>query len=81
MTYGHQNRAIHADRWRYIRYRDGTNEVYGHSNDPNIGTDLATRQEFRDIIRRPERASPDARSETHDGIRVGTPSATKQHEN
>ena len=34
MTQGRGNHAVRSDRWRYIRYSDGTEELYDHNNDP-----------------------------------------------
>jgi len=35
------NHAIRSERWRYIRYADGTEELYDLSADPNEWTNLA----------------------------------------
>jgi len=35
------NHAIRNEKWRYIRYRDGTEELYDHENDPLEWTNLA----------------------------------------
>ena len=35
------NHAARTQRWRYIRYADGTEELYDHENDPNEWTNLA----------------------------------------
>ena len=35
MTYGPGNHAVRTARWRYIRYADGTHELYDHLDDPN----------------------------------------------
>ncbi len=40
-TFGFQNHSIRSERWRYIRYHDGTEELYDHDNDPNEWTNLA----------------------------------------
>lgn len=34
MTYQMGNHAVRDQRWRYIRYADGTEELYYHDNDP-----------------------------------------------
>lgn len=34
-TYGWSNHGIRTERYRYIRYRDGSEELYDHSADPN----------------------------------------------
>ena len=48
-SHGRGNHALRSQRWRYIRYADGGEELYDHSNDPNEWTNLATRPEFADI--------------------------------
>ena len=40
------NHALRDERWRYIRYADGGEELYDHQNDPNEWTNLADRPEF-----------------------------------
>jgi arylsulfatase A-like enzyme len=40
-TLGQNNHAIRDHRWRYIRYADGSEELYDHQNDPNEWTNLA----------------------------------------
>jgi arylsulfatase A-like enzyme len=44
-TYGQNNHAIRTDRWRYIRYADGGEELYDHQNDEYEWTNLAARPE------------------------------------
>ena len=39
-TYGVGNHAVRTDRWRYIRYADGTEELYDHHDDPNEWTNV-----------------------------------------
>jgi arylsulfatase A-like enzyme len=41
MTYGRGNHAVRSERWRYIRYADGSEELYDHRDDPNEWTNLA----------------------------------------
>jgi arylsulfatase A-like enzyme len=40
-THGRLNHAIRTDRWRYIRYADGSEELYDHDIDPMEYTNLA----------------------------------------
>lgn len=40
-THGPNNHAIRTDRWRYIRYADGSEELYDMQADPNEWTNLA----------------------------------------
>lgn len=46
---GFKNHALRTDRWRYIRYADGAEELYDHSNDPQERTNLADRPEAAKI--------------------------------
>ena len=50
MTMGRGNHAVRSDRWRYIRYSDGSEELYDHSNDPWEWTNLARKPEYKEII-------------------------------
>ena len=40
-TFGQNNHAVRTDRWRYIRYADGTEELYDHDKDEYEWTNLA----------------------------------------
>jgi arylsulfatase A-like enzyme len=42
ITYGLNNHAVRTQRWRYIRYRDGGEELYDHERDPHEWTNLAS---------------------------------------
>ena len=35
------NHTVRSDRWRYIRYSDGSEELYDHENDPNEWHNIA----------------------------------------
>ena len=48
-THNPGNHAVRTERWRYIRYADGSEELYDRSKDANEWTNLATSAEFRDI--------------------------------
>ncbi len=45
-SYGDGNTAIRTKRWRYIRYEDGSEELYDHDVDPNEWTNLAINPEY-----------------------------------
>ncbi len=45
-THGQGNHALRSERWRYVRYADGGEELYDHSTDPNEWTNLAMKPEF-----------------------------------
>jgi hypothetical protein len=44
-TFGQNNHAVRTDRWRYIRYADGTEELYDHDKDEYEWTNLAAQPE------------------------------------
>ena len=50
MTYGRGNHAVRSHRWRYIRYADGSEELYDHARDPNEWTNLITGAVHADVI-------------------------------
>jgi len=50
--YGKGNASVRDERYRYIRYRDGTEELYDHVTDPHEFTNLAQRPEAKAIIDR-----------------------------
>ena len=41
--------SVRSDSWRYIRYSDGTEELYDHSTDPNEWTNLAGLPEYEPV--------------------------------
>ncbi len=49
MTYGRGNHAVRTERWRYIRYADGSEELYDHDVDPHEWSNLAGNDEFEGI--------------------------------
>ena len=51
-TFGPHNHAIRSERWRYIHYADGSEELYDHRTDPNERFNLASELRFRDVIRK-----------------------------
>ena len=50
MTYGRGNHAVRSERWRYIRYADGSEEFYDHQNDPREWTNLARRDDLAELM-------------------------------
>ncbi len=44
------NHGIRSQRWRYIRYADGTEELYDHQSDPNEWKNLASEQQYAAVI-------------------------------
>jgi len=48
-TAGRNNHAVSTSKWRYIRYFDGSEELYDIQNDPNEWTNLAGEPELFSI--------------------------------
>ncbi len=44
-TFGQNNHAVRDARWRYIRYADGSEELYDHQSDPLEWTNVAAAPE------------------------------------
>jgi arylsulfatase A-like enzyme len=42
-TLGQNNHAVRDERWRYIRYADGSEELYDHQTDPNEWNNIAAK--------------------------------------
>ena len=64
-THGRNNHAVRSERWRYIRYHDGTEELYDHNRDPMEWTNLADRTEHAAVKKKlaawlPKTNAPDA---------------------
>jgi iduronate 2-sulfatase len=58
-TFGRNNHAIRTERWRYIRYHDGGEELYDHTQDAYEWTNLAVRTtEFGSVMKELARALP-----------------------
>jgi arylsulfatase A-like enzyme len=57
-TFGAGNFSVRDGRWRYIRYADGSQELYDHDRDPNEWTNLAADRQFAPVIDRLAKALP-----------------------
>jgi hypothetical protein len=44
------NHGVRTERWRYIRYADGSEELYDILNDPREWTNLAGRREHATVL-------------------------------
>lgn len=49
-TFGPKNHSLRSTRWHYIRYADGSEELYDHENDPHEWENLAGQSEYAAII-------------------------------
>ncbi|MBE0537803.1 MAG: sulfatase [Phycisphaerae bacterium] len=50
-THGRGNHSVRSQRWRYIRYSDGTEELYDHEKDELEWTNLAGEAKYADVKR------------------------------
>jgi len=48
-TYQRGNHSVRDERWRYIRYSDGTEELYDHDNDELEWHNLAGKPEHKEL--------------------------------
>jgi arylsulfatase A-like enzyme len=48
-THGRNNHAVRTERWRYIRYEDGGEELYDHAADPYEWKNLARDAQFEEV--------------------------------
>ena len=64
-THGRKNHALRSERWRYIRYADGSEELYDHQNDPMEWNNLAKKSKYDGVKKKlsawfPKKDAPDA---------------------
>ncbi len=50
MTYGPGNFAVRSEKYRYIRYNQGDEELYDMQNDPSEFTNIAGQKQHANII-------------------------------
>jgi arylsulfatase A-like enzyme len=48
-THGRDNHAVRSERWRYIRYSDGSEELYDHKQDPREWENLAGDPQWNEL--------------------------------
>jgi len=49
-THNHDNHSVRTERWRYIQYADGSEELYDMRKDPNEWHNLAGNPEYDTVI-------------------------------
>jgi arylsulfatase A-like enzyme len=68
-----RHQSVRSKRWRYIRYSDGTEELYDHQNDPTEYHNLADHPEYEEVRRELAAAFPEEirRAESFQTVRYG----------
>ncbi len=62
-TYGRGEHGVRCDRWRYIRYHDGTEELYDHASDPMEWMNVAGKPEHAKLKKEMARSMPQDEAE------------------
>jgi len=57
-THNHDNHAVRSEKWRYIRYADGSEELYNLAKDPNEWDNLAADPRYAAIMEQHRRWLP-----------------------
>lgn len=70
-THGYENHAIRDERWRYIRYEDGTEELYDHFTDPREWKNLAGMSQFKFILTQMRGRLPESNAVTDPNAKPG----------
>jgi len=63
MTYQRGNHAVRSPRWRYIRYADGTEELYDHDADPHEWHNVADDPRHAGVLRDHRKWVPERNAE------------------
>ena len=58
-TWGYQNYAVRSNKYRYIRYADGSEELYDHEVDNLEWNNLANDKRYASVIKELSRTLPD----------------------
>jgi len=66
-SYGEGNTSVRTEQWRYIRYEDGSEELYDHKTDQNEWTNLANALEHAKTKKRLAGMIPEKQ---HPGLKV-----------
>lgn len=70
-THGLGNHSVRSERWRYIRYYDGTEELYDHNADPHEWKNLAGDQAYKGIIKKLSQSLPVINASNAASMRAG----------
>lgn len=68
-TYARGNHALRSEKYRFIQYDDGSEELYDHLSDPNEWTNLASNPEYAEVLARFRKELPQEESPYHPSVR------------
>jgi arylsulfatase A-like enzyme len=68
-THNHDNHGVRSERWRYIRYADGSEELYDMRKDPNEWNNLANDPRYKETLNRHRKWLPPASAKPAPGSR------------
>ena len=74
-TYARGNHTLRSERYRYLRFEDGSEELYDHEVDPNEWTNLASRKKLVPLLERFRRELPAKEAPYHPAVRKGAVNA------
>ena len=57
-SFGKGNFSIRSEHYRFIQYLDGSKELYDSKSDPHEWTNLATDQQFADVVAQHQKHIP-----------------------
>lgn len=58
-TFGKGNHAVRSTRWRFIRYLEGSEELYDHDQDPHEWHNLAGDRKYEQVLKEHRRWLPE----------------------
>ena len=70
-TYGRANHSIRSERHRFMRYEDGSEELYDHRKDPNEWNNLADDKAMAEVVRNHRRRLPGSEADVLPGNSTG----------
>jgi len=74
-TYARGNHSLRSERHRYLRFEDGSEELYDHADDPNEWVNLAARPKHAKLLEQFRRELPTKEAPYHPSVRSGAVNA------
>lgn len=70
-SFGPGNHAVRSERWRYIHYYDGSEELYDHQIDPHEWNNLAGDKKYEKVLADHRKFLPKKDHKLLDGVSTG----------